>query len=236
MASQQDPTPDSTEYEPLLGRPGDAAQRNGNPIYENLILGTGVVAQAGIWILVALIWSGIFSHPLILFSSHPLLNSSGILLITQAALILQPTHTSEQRRLGTLIHATLANIGMLCLLAGFIVIEVNKSKSHRAHFESPHSIMGMITYILILIQSIVGVLQFFYPHVLGGEEKAKKVYKYHRMSGYVIFVLATATICAATWTEYNMMVLKIHHWSVITASVILLAGLMARIQKGKLGF
>jgi len=236
MASNPDPViTGSNEHEPLLGRPGDAAQQNGKPIHENLILGTGVVAQAGIWILVAVIWSGIFSHKLILFSPHPLLNSSGILLITQAALILQPTHTDEQKRLGTLIHATLNNVGALLLLAGFIIIEVNKTKSGRAHFESPHSILGIITYILLLVQAIVGVLQYFYPQVFGGVDNAKKVYKYHRLSGYLIFVLATATICAATWTDYNIGVLKIHHWSVITASVILLAGLGARIQKAKLG-
>jgi hypothetical protein len=58
------------EQEPLLGRPGDASQPHGKPIYENLILGslvqhsnsdlanaslcdlgTGVVVQAGIWIV-----------------------------------------------------------------------------------------------------------------------------------------------------------------------------------------
>ena len=60
------------EDEPLLGRVGDASQQHGQPIYHNFIIGTGIVAQAGIWILVAVVWSGIFSHPLIrFFSPHP---------------------------------------------------------------------------------------------------------------------------------------------------------------------
>lgn len=60
------------EEEPLLGRAGDASQKEGKPIYHNLLIGTGVVAQAGIWILVAVVWSGIFSHPLVrFFSPHP---------------------------------------------------------------------------------------------------------------------------------------------------------------------
>jgi hypothetical protein len=60
------------EEEPLLGRAGDASQPEGHPMYHNLIIGTGVVAQAGIWILVAVVWSGIFSHPLVkYFSPHP---------------------------------------------------------------------------------------------------------------------------------------------------------------------
>jgi len=237
MASHQDPViAGDNEHEPLLGLPGDVAQKSDQPIYENLVLGTGVVEQAGIWILVALVWSGIFSHSLILFSPHPLLNSVGILLITQAAMILQPTHTAEQKHTGTLIHASLANLGFLALLAGFIIIEVHKYKSRLPHFESPHSILGFITYILILVQAGVGVLQFFYPQVFGGVDNAKKIYKYHRMSGYFIFILSLATICAATWTSYNLNVLKIHHWAVITASVILVAGLGARIKKAKLGF
>jgi hypothetical protein len=121
------------------------------------------------------------------------------------------------------------------MLAGLIIIEVNKNLSGRAHFESPHSIMGLITYILVFLQAVSGVVQFFYPQVYGSVDNAKKMYKYHRVSGYVIFALMCATVCAATWTEYNLTVLEIHHWSVITASVILLASLYARIKKQKLG-
>jgi hypothetical protein len=78
MASETDVPEDPSafagrdEEEPLLGRAGDASQQEGKPIYHNLLIGTGVVAQAGIWILVAVVWSGIFSHPLVrFFSPHP---------------------------------------------------------------------------------------------------------------------------------------------------------------------
>jgi hypothetical protein len=78
----------ANEQEPLLGRPGDASQGN-EPIYRNLVIGTnpcehplaeqqtdkqpgtGVVAQAGVWILAAVVWAAVFSHDLILFSAHP---------------------------------------------------------------------------------------------------------------------------------------------------------------------
>jgi len=39
------------EEEPLLGERGDAQQQNGKPLYYNFVLGTGVVAQAGAWIV-----------------------------------------------------------------------------------------------------------------------------------------------------------------------------------------
>jgi hypothetical protein len=157
-------------------------------------------------------------------------------LLVQASLILQPTHTKEQKQLGTYIHAALNILGILSLLAGFIIIEINKSSHPGTHLKSVHSIMGLVTYILLLIQWFVGATQFFYPELYGSVEKAKSLYKYHRISGYLIFAMLTATVCAATWTDYNLGILKIHHWSVIVASVILLAGLYARIKKQKLGF
>jgi len=247
-----------SEEEPLLGRVGDAAQKDGTPIYHNLILGTGIVAQAGIWILIALVWSGIFSHPLIrFFSPHPvrtskllpkqhlkyikltyqnqLLNSTALLLLTQAILILQPTHTAEQKSLGVTFHGAFNNVAILCFLAAFILIEINKFTNHNEHFESPHAIMGFTTYILIALQWLFGVFQYFIPSVFGGYERARSLYKYHRWTGYIIFTLGLATVCAATQTTYNKIVLDIKLWAVIVASVVTLAGLLPRIKKQKLG-
>jgi Eukaryotic cytochrome b561 len=138
---------------------------------------------------------------------------------------------------GTYIHAALVNLALLCFLAAFIIIEVNKSINHPVHLKSPHAIMGLITFILLLLQVFVGAAQFFFPTLaFGSVDRGKAVYKYHRMSGYLIVVLLCATVSAATWTDHNLDVMQIHHWSVITASVILLAGLFARIKKSKLAF
>ena len=151
-------------------------------------------------------------------------------------LILQPTSTPSQKRLGTYVHATLVNLALLCFLTAFIFVEINKHAHHGVHLASPHAIMGLTAYILLLAQAFFGAAQFFFPTVVfGTEERAMSVYMFHRASGYVIVALLCATVAAATWTDYNLTVLQIHHWSVITASVILLAGLYARIQKSKLG-
>ncbi|KIW05479.1 uncharacterized protein PV09_03363 [Verruconis gallopava] len=225
----------ANEQEPLLGRPGDVSQGT-QPIYNNLIIGTGVVAQAGIWILVAIVWAAIFSHELILFSAHPLLNSAGLLLIAQGALILQPTHTPEQKKTGTYIHAALNDVGLAALLSGLVIIEVNKVKNGLPHFESPHAILGFVTYILLIVQALVGFTQYFVPQLYGGVDNAKKVWKYHRASGYVVFTLGLATVSAATQTFYNQKVLDIKLWAVLVASIITLAGIIPRIKKQKLGF
>ena len=81
----------------------------------------------------------------------------------------------------------------------------------------------------------MGITQFYFPNVYGGVEKAKRVYKWHRWSGYLILTLALATVCAATQTDYNKGVLHVRLWAVLVASVITLVGVLPRVRKAKLG-
>lgn len=204
-------------------------------ISTNLSLGTAVVAQAGIVLLTASVWASIFLSPLILFSAHPLLNSAGILVLTQSILILQPTHTAGQKRQGTIVHAWLNNFGLDFLVAGLIVIQVNKFNHNGTHFESPHAILGLTTYILLAIQTLIGFTQYFVPQLYGGVENAKLIYKWHRISGYVVLVFLLATVAAATQTTFNKTTLDIKLWAVLIAAVLVLIGVFPRIKKQKLG-
>ncbi len=88
---------------------------------------------------------------------------------------------------------------------------------------------------LFAIQAVVGITQYYTPGVYGGVENAKSVYKWHRMSGYVLLVLSLCTVAAATQTGFNENVLHIQLWAVIVASVILLVGVLPRVRKGKFG-
>ncbi|MCJ1481373.1 hypothetical protein MMC06_001530 [Schaereria dolodes] len=239
------------EDEPLLGRAGDVSQQEGKGIQFNFFIGTAVIAQVGIWLLAATIWASIFIHPLMLFSAHPvrrhmytvdhilanwgfeLLNSAGILLMTQAILVLQPTHTPRQKKQGTNVHAVLNLTGILSLIVGLIVIEINKG-SH-PHFTSPHGILGLITYCFLVVQALIGVTQYYAMGLYGGEVKAKSIWKYHRMSGYLILVLFFATVAAATQTDFNKNVLHIKLWAIIITSLLVLMGVIPRIKKQKLG-
>ncbi|KAI2922808.1 hypothetical protein CBS147343_2288 [Aspergillus niger] len=222
------------EDAPLLHTPGNVPQKENAAIYQNLFTGTASAAQVGIWMLAILVWTGILSHPLIFFSAHPLLNSAAILLQVQATLILQPTTTPHQKRLGTIIHYIIQTLSLLGFITAFIIIEINKGD--HARLTSPHGILGLITYIFIILQVLVGVVQYFVPvQVLGSVEKGKTIYKYHRKSGYVLLLLELATVSAATQTTYNLSVLSIPLWGVLVASVLVILGLGARIKKHKLG-
>ena len=245
------------EDEPLLGRVGDASQPEGKPLLFNLVIGTAVIAQAGIWILTAIVWAAVFMKPLIFFSPHPvsaiedvpllddprtdqrlpvqLLNSAGVLLTTQAILVLQPTHTAKQKSQGTTVHSVLNGLGVDAMLAGLVIIEWNKISHGGTHFRSLHAILGLITYILFVMQALVGIAQYYTPSVFGSVSNAKKMYKYHRAGGYLALILSFATVAAATQTDYIRNVLHIKLWAVLVASGLVLVGILPRIKKRKLG-
>lgn len=165
-----------------------------------------------------------------------LLNSAGLLLTTEAILLLQPTHTAKQKNQGAHVHGALNSASVLSLIAGLVIIEYNKISHHGTHFESPHAILGLITYICFIIQALIGIAQFYTPGIFGSMGNAKAIYKYHRMSGYALLILAFATVAAATQTDFNKNELHIRLWAVIVAASLTLAGVLPRIKKQKLGF
>lgn len=115
------------------------------------------------------------------------------------------------------------------------MIEYNKIAHNGTHFVSPHAILGLLTYILILFQALVGGTAYFLPKLYGSEDKAKSLYKWHRLSGYAVLLLLLATVIAATQTDYNKNVLHIKLWSVIVASILVVVGIVPRVKKQKLG-
>ncbi|OKL60431.1 hypothetical protein UA08_03995 [Talaromyces atroroseus] len=218
------------EEEPLLGAPGSGRQRSSTPIYYNLLTGaswifilprigltsfaagSAIVAQAGIWVL---------------------LNTAAILLQVQSILVLQPTSTPRQKTLGTYVHFTVLILSLGAFITAFAIIEINKGDHPR--LTSPHGVLGLITYILIVLQALVGVAQFWVPTwVFGSVDNGKKIYKYHRVSGYTLLVLELATVVAATQTAFSESVLHIGLWAVIGTVIVTVLGVGARIRKQKL--
>jgi hypothetical protein len=120
-------------------------------------------------------------------------------------------------------------------VAGLIVIEVNKFNHNGTHFESPHAILGLTTYILLGIQTLVGFTQYFTPQLYGSVERAKSIYKWHRISGYVVLTFLLATVAAATQTDFNKQTLDIKLWAVLISAALVLIGVFPRIKKQKLG-
>ena len=73
---------------------------------------SAILAQAGIWILTALVWASVLENNFIFFSYHPLLNSAAVLLFVQGTLVLQPTAAQKDKVNGTYVHSILNTLGV----------------------------------------------------------------------------------------------------------------------------
>lgn len=201
--------------------------------------GTGWLAQGGAVLLVALVWSSVFSNPpfIPLFSPHPLLQSAGVLAVTEAILILQPTWTASEKVVGARYHAALNLLSFALFTAGIVIIEANKFKQGPgSHFHSVHGYLGVVTGVVLLLQYAVGFLMWGVPGVFGGVEKAKAVWKYHRMNGYLLLLLILATVISAVYTDFNVNVLDIKLWALCVAIALIVLGVYPRLHPRKLGF
>lgn len=248
---------DAGESEPLLGRPGDASQRPGASIWMNLIMGTpslaltrpasradsclqcvpgtAAIAQLGAFLLLVLIWASVLQQPLIFFSGHPLIQSLAVFTLIQSVLFLQPTSTAEQKRLGQRVHAGLNLLAFLLLVGGIVVIEYNKYASRGEHMHSVHAYFGVITCVLLALQYMVGFTMWATPALYGGEARARSVWKFHRVLGYLALPLLLTTVVYATGTDYNVKVLGIQWWAALLGTGLVIVGMISRVQMQKLG-
>ncbi|KAK4157439.1 eukaryotic cytochrome b561-domain-containing protein [Chaetomidium leptoderma] len=225
-----------TESEPLLGRPGDATQKPDAPMINNLFLGTAWLSQLGALLLLAIIWSSLFTHPtLALVTPHPILQSLGVFTVLQAILLLQPTTTPRAKLVGQRAHALLHLLSFALFVAGATVIQVNKHVNHLPHFHSAHAYLGVGTLGLMLVQYGFGFTIWAVPGLWGGEEAARGMWKYHRIVGYAALVLLLATVAAAAETDYSKGVLGLRLWAVLLAEALIVVGVFPRVHLRKLG-
>lgn len=103
------------------------------------------------------------------------------------------------------MHSALNGLGVTALIAGIVVIgtllptfqergirdknadtnvlqtEMNKADHPESRFTSAHGKLGLLTFILIGLQAVVGFVQYFTPTlVFGSVDNGKAIYKYHR--------------------------------------------------------
>jgi len=224
LDDQQLPTPAQHEPKPHVLR--------------KLLNRMSLFAQFGLALFAITLYSTIFSTDWSLFSWHPTLMGILVIAVSEGILILQPTTTKAEKESGLNYHRYIMSTGYLAAIGAFSVIYYNKSSHQSPHFASTHGKLGIATFSYLLVQLLFGVAMVFAPALFGGVNQAKALWKYHRISGYIVFVLVWVTAQFGAHTDWS--VAKYPFPTFTNGIWYLSAGLVAvgvfsRLRVGKLG-
>ncbi|KIJ60625.1 hypothetical protein HYDPIDRAFT_138830 [Hydnomerulius pinastri MD-312] len=197
---------------------------------------TAVLASIVIFVITT--WILIFSNnPTSLgwFAFHPILQSSAIACFTYGILTLQPTSQPHTKAAGLQRHQfAMIGLGFPLILLGTLVMVYYKYSHNAAHFTSWHGTFGIIAVAWLFVQVLLGAGSVWFGGVaFGGGAKAKAVWKYHRLSGYIVFplVLFTAHLAGA-WSTFvtSNTTLLVRLLAYTIAPIVILGGIYTRIR------
>jgi hypothetical protein len=87
----------------------------------------------------------------------------------------------------------------------------------------------------MLIQVLVGACVVYVPSLFGGVQRAKQMYKYHRLSGYILFILLWITAYTGITTPF-LLTIKGLHWIYFISITSIVLGVTLSLQGRKLSF
>ncbi|SJX63557.1 related to Cytochrome b561 [Sporisorium reilianum f. sp. reilianum] len=169
--------------------------------------------QAPALLFVAIVWSIVLSTlpltALPLFGYHPLIQSLGILLLLQAIVVLQRTTPSQPsaKHSAFRAHQWLNILLVLPLFtAGAAIMWYLHAQPGTAHFISYHGALGTLVVVAAWIQAALGAASVWWNgRLVGGERRGRALWKWHRLSGYVLVALFLATallgVLETTWAR-----------------------------------
>ncbi|KLO17146.1 hypothetical protein SCHPADRAFT_183058 [Schizopora paradoxa] len=189
-------------------------------------------------------WLVIFTNDpssLGLFAGHPPLQTLAITCFAVGIMTLQPTSQPRTKVLGLVRHQVIMlGLGFPAILTGTILIWANKTIHESAHFTTWHATFGMIAVAWLVIQILLGGFSVWAGgKVFGGGAKAKSVWKYHRLSGYLLFplLLLTAAIGggSSTWTSTHVSKgVRVLLYGI--APIVIFLGVWSRMRTSKMNF
>ncbi|KAH7877901.1 uncharacterized protein C8R40DRAFT_1039565 [Lentinula edodes] len=170
------------------------------------------------------------------FLLHPTLESLAMLFFTYAGILtLQPTSQPRTKAAGLSRHqSAILFMAFPALLIGVCAIVMNKIELGKSHFRSWHSVLGIIATGWIVIQILIGGGSIWFGgKAFGGGMKAKSVWKYHRLSGYILFPLLLITVdlggALSHWGEKNVP-LPIRLVAYVFAPLVCLVAILSRMR------
>ncbi|KAI0047967.1 hypothetical protein FA95DRAFT_1605622 [Auriscalpium vulgare] len=200
-------------------------------------------ASASAGVLAAATWAIVLSsdpRKLGWFAFHPTLNSLAIFSFTLAILTLQPTSQPKTKAAGLQKHQIAALVGLLAVFSGTTAMFINKDLHGSAHITTWHGLFGLIAFLWFIVQLVLGAGSVWSDGALfGGGIKAKLVWKYHRLSGYLLLplVLFTAHLGGgwSTWaTGQSASFVRLITYTV--APAVILVSLYSRVRPSKMRF
>jgi cytochrome b-561 domain containing protein 2 len=154
---------------------------------------------------------------------------------------LQPTSTQRTKVAGLSRHqSAILLLGFPALLVGTFAIVMNKVELEKRHFRSWHSVLGIAAVAWVVIQICIGGASvWFNGKAFGGGPKAKAIWKYHRLSGYILFLWLLITVALggalSHWGERNVP-LPIRLVTYVFAPLFCAASILSRMRVSKMKF
>ncbi|BGP21974.1 hypothetical protein JCM10295v2_000851 [Rhodotorula toruloides] len=212
--------------------------------------GWAVLTQVGLVGSTAVLWRVLYKHPAGLFTYHPSFQSLAVLGFLEGILLLQPQPpNATYKRKGLQLHQVVQYTSCAVIVAGAVSIIYNKVAHGARHFTTWHAKAGLLepflplppslfTLILISLQISFGALIVYTPlqRLLGGQERVKKLWKYHRMTGYLtlyFLILTPLLALASDWVRQNSS--SVERWVIGSGLGVAGFGALARVQTSKLG-
>ncbi|KAF5324544.1 hypothetical protein D9611_004490 [Ephemerocybe angulata] len=176
------------------------------------------------------------------FAPHPLLQTLGLSLITYGIYTLQPTSFADPRgkAAGLSRHQiAIFCLGLPCLLVGSWSIWHNKELFGKPHITTWHGTFGAACLLWTFFQVFIGIGSvWFGGRLFGGGMKAKAVWKYHRLSGYILFPLFFSTVhLGGAWSDWIRIVIPqwwIRFLAYALAPALVVAGTFWRARSSKM--
>jgi len=139
------------------------------------------------------------------FAFHPPLQSLALFLFTYGILTLQPTSQPKTKAAGLARHQlAMIVFAFPLILLGTFAIVFNKWSHGHSHLTTWHGILGTVSVVWLFFQVLVGGGSVWFDGAaFGGGAKAKAVWKYHRLSGYILFPLLFYTAhLGGSWSSW----------------------------------
>ncbi|KAJ7349272.1 hypothetical protein DFH08DRAFT_959436 [Mycena albidolilacea] len=175
------------------------------------------------------------------FAFHPPLQSLSLLLFVYGISTLQPTSQPKTKAAGLARHQyAILFAAFPIIFFGTFAVMYNKYLHGATHFKSWHGKLGIGAMGWIFIQVLLGGGSvWFGGAAFGGGSRAKAIWKYHRLSGYVLFLLLMFTAhIGGAWSHWGI---KYIPWSMRALAYgaalgACIAGVYIRLRPSKMKF